>query len=177
MNSLVEWIVVGLLAVWFGVTVAYQIFLRRLVPVMVRWDVFRVVPSWNLYSGIPKARRLYFRDRDVAGRIGEWREIPLHRSRRAARAVFNPDLFAADAVLSLLEFLCETVKQVPPAPERLVNSVGWRGVWLCAAAQPRAVEVVARQFEVREQALSVGAEEERMYGSEFLPLPGSEGGA
>ena len=177
MNSPAEWLVVALLAAWFGVSMAYQLFLRRLMSVLARWDVFRVVPSWHLYSAIPKARRLYFRDRDAVGRTGDWQEIRLPRSRRAARALFNPDLFAADAVLSLMEFLCEAVKQVPPAPERLVNSVGWRGVWLCAAAQPRAVEVIARQFEVREQALTLGAQEERVYASEFLAMPDLGGGA
>ena len=95
---------------------------------------------------------------------------------RPARALFNPDLFASDALFSLIEFLCDAVQRTePPPPERLVKTVGWQGVWLRVASEPRAAGMVARQFEVREHPLAHGSEEARVYASEFLPLPGAKG--
>lgn len=148
-----EWLVIILLAVWFGVTLVYQLCLRRLIPIAARWDVFRVVPSWHLYTDIPKSHRLYYRDRDAAGQSGEWQQIPLHCSRQPGRALFNPELFASDALFSLIEFLCDAVQRAePPPPERLVKTVGWQGVWLRVVRAPRTAHTAARQFEVRQQA-------------------------
>lgn len=173
-----EWLVITLLALWFTVSLGYQLCLRRLMPLAWRWDVFRVVPSWHLYIEIPKAHRLCYRDRDAAGLAGEWREIPLRCCHQPGRALFNPELFASDATLSLLEFLCEAVQRAEPLlPERLRKTVGWQGVWLCVTREPRADGTVQRQFEVRRQALAPGSPEERVYASEFLPLPPVKGAA
>lgn len=171
-----EWLVMVLLGAWFAVTVVYQLLLRRLMPVMARWDVFRVVPSWHLYPEVPRALRLYYRDRDGAGQAGEWREIPLRCCNLPGHALFNPELFAPDAVASLIEFLCDAVRRAdPPPPARLVQTVGWQGVWLRVANEPRPPGTAARQFEVRQQALAPGSPEERVYASEFLPLPQVKG--
>lgn len=165
-----EWIVITLLAAWFAVTLVYQLFLRRLIPVAARWDIFRVVPSWHLYTNLPKDRRLRFRDRDAAGTVSAWQDLSLRCCDRVGHALFNPDLFAADATFSYLEFLCEALQQAKLPPERLVETVGWQGVWRGVASQPMAETVVARQFEVREWELTDPAGEASVYVSEFLPL-------
>ena len=176
MNSPAERLVVMTLAAWFGVTLVYQLLLRRLIPVAARWDVFRVVPSWHLYVEIPKAHRLYCRDRDAAGQAGEWCEISLRCCSRPGHALFHPELFASDAALSLIEFLCDAVQRAEPLPpERLRQTVGWQGIWLRVASEPRATGMAERQFEVRQQALAPGSPEERVYASEFLPLPPAKG--
>jgi len=171
-----EAVVIILLALWFMVSLGYQLCLRRLMPVMARWDLFRVVPSWHLYTEIPKAHRLYYRDRDAAGQVGEWSEVPLARGHRSGRALFNPELFASDATYSLMEFLTESVQRTEPLPpEKLVNTIGWRGMWLCAAQQARTAGANQRQFEVRQQGLNPGSLEERVYASDFQPLPAVKG--
>ncbi len=173
-----EWLVIILLAAWFAVTVAYQFFLRRLMPVMARWDVFRVVPSWHLFPDIPQSLRLFYRDRDATGRDGEWREISLRCCDQPGHALFNPAIFAPDAVASLMEFLCDAVERPePPPPERLRKTIGWQGVWLRVAGEPAATGTMARQFEVRRQTLAPGSPEMRVYASEFLPLPPAKGAA
>ena len=178
MNSPAEWLVVALLAAWFGVTVTYQLFLRRLMPAMARWDVFRVVPSWHLYTDVPRSLRLFYRDRDAADQVGEWREISLRCCDQPGHALFNPAIFAPDAVASLMEFLCAAVERPsPPSPERLRQTIGWQGVWLRVADEPRAAVAMDREFEVRGQALAPGSPEERIYASGFLPLPVPKGAA
>lgn len=166
-----EWLVMGGLAFWFAATLAYQVFLRRLIPIAERWDIFRVVPSWHLYTEISPMLRLYFRDRDSAGHISEWREISLLCPRAPGRALFNPSFFAADARLSFVEFFRDAVRLEPPlSPERLAKTVSWQGVWLCVASEPRAANTTSRQFELREQLSTSGSTEIRVFTSEFLPL-------
>lgn len=165
-----EWIVITLLAAWFIVTLVYQLFLGRLIPVAARWDLFRVVPSWHLYTSLPKGRRLRFRDRDGAGHVGAWSDLPLRCCERAGHALFNPDLFAADAIASHLEGLAVNVQKNTLPSERLVKTVGWQGVWRGVANQPGMEAAVARQFEVREWELTDPAAEVSVYVSEFLPL-------
>lgn len=168
--NLMEWLVITLLAAWFAVTLVYQLFLQRLIPVAARWDLFRVVPSWHLYTHLPKGRRLRFRDRDAAGQVGAWRDLPLRCCNRAGHAWFNPDLFAADAIASHMEALSKALNQAPLPPERLVKTVGWQGVWRGVASQPMTEAVAARQFEVREWELTDPAGEAPVYVSEFHPV-------
>ncbi|NBV25072.1 MAG: hypothetical protein EBS05_24525 [Proteobacteria bacterium] len=176
MTDEMEWIVIFTLAAWFVVTLAYQCFLNRLLQFAFRWDIFRVVPSWHLYTDIPRVRRLYFRDCDATGHVGQWQEIPMRCSRQPWRAIFNPDLFAADALLSLIELLCEAVQRAEPLrPEKIVKTVGWQGIWLQVVVEPSSPGSVARQFEVREETLGAGAGEHSVYASEFLPLTRTKG--
>lgn len=171
MNSPAESLVVALLAAWFGVSVAYQLFLRRLMPVMARWDVFRVVPSWHLYTSFPRDLRLWYRDRDAHGDAGVWREVRVVRSRRWHRAIWNPDLLEADALFSFTEQFVELLESQPPlAAATLPQRTPARALWLAVAAQPHLSSGGARQFEVREQSLTVPGEPRVLYTSAFVPL-------
>jgi len=173
-----EWIVVALLAAWFAVTLLYQCFLRRLRPLAWRWDVFRVVPSWHLYTEVPRELGIWFRDARADGTPGDWRRLPLRRTGRCGHALFNPDLFAADAVFSLAEYLRDAARAEPPVPgERLVASAGWRGVWLEVRSQPVEPGAMTRQFELRERALTDGAREAVIYTSAPQPLASGKEGA
>ena len=169
-----ELLALGLLTLWFAATVAYQLFFQRLKPVTARWDLFRVVPSWCLYTEILKSGRLYIRDRDAMGTVGPWKDISPRRSSSAIRSVFNPQLFANDATMSLIEILCDLVQEGTLTNEQLVGTSGWRGVWIRAAAEPGFIEGTHRQFEVREQTLHPDSAEHRVYTSEFLPQPEKE---
>ena len=169
-----EFLALGLLTVWFAATVAYQLFFQRLKPVTARWDLFRVIPSWCLYTEILKSNRLYIRDRDAMGTVGAWKDISPRRSSSPIRSVFNPELFANDATMSLVELLCDMVRAGTLSEEQLVRTPGWRGVWIRAAAEPGFIEGTYRQFEVREQTLHPGSVEQRVYTSEFLPRPVKE---
>lgn len=176
MNSPAELFAVALLAAWFGVSVAYQLFLRRLVPVMVRWDIFRVVPSWHLYTGFPRDLRVWYRDRDARGYAGAWQEIRVMRSRRWHRALWNPDLLEADALFSFAEQFAELLESQPPlVTATLPQRTPARALWLAVAAQPHLSSGGARQFEVRELSPAAPGEPRVLYTSAFMPL--ADGGA
>lgn len=174
MNAPAESLVVALLAAWFSVSVVYQLFLGRLIPVVTRWDVFRVVPSWHLYTGLPRDLRLWYRDRDSQGNAGVWREVPVLRSRRWHRALWNPDLLEADALFSFVEQFVELIETQPPLdaatlPKRPVT----RALWLAVAAQPPLCAGEARQFEVREVSPATPGEPRVLYTSAFEPNEGA----
>lgn len=171
MSSPAEWLVVALLAAWFGVSLAYQLFLRRLMPVMARWDVFRVVPSWHLYTGFPRDLRLWYRDCDARGDAGAWQEIRIARCRRWHRAVWNPDLLEADALFSFTEQFVELLSSQPSLNAgKLRQRAPTRALWLAVAAQPKPSPGGARQFEVRELSPKAPGEPRVLYTSAFEPL-------
>ena len=169
MNWPAETLVVALLAAWFGITVAYQLFLRRLMPVMARWDVFRVVPSWHLYTSFPRDLRLWYRDRDARGDAGAWQEIRVARSRLWHRAVWNPDLLETDALFSFAEQFVELIEQQLTNAGKLRLRAPTRALWLAVAAQPGFPPGGARQFEVREQLRTAPREPRVLYTSAFEP--------
>lgn len=172
-----ECLVVAALAIWFAGTVVHQIFLRRSLLLARRWDVFRLVPALRLYGKIPLERRLYLRDRDPAGRLSEWRLVPLRLSRQPWRFLFNPDYREADAILSTMEFICGMVLGPEPRPpERIARSVASQILWRAVACRPPELAgASARQFAIRQQELTHGAMEELVYASEFQPLAVGKG--
>ena len=167
-----EWLVISLLALWFGATIAYQIWQVRLFSLVRRFDVFRVLPSWRLFPGIAPDSRLYFRDRDALGTVDLWREVPVSRSQRPWRALWNPDLLFPDAQLSYLEYLTIAVRsRSQPSAAKIRSGAAWQALWIIAAEQPLPINTVARQFEVRERPLgTTPASETTVYTSDFEPL-------
>ena len=168
-----EWLVVSLLGLWFAATVAYQIWFLPLLPWVRRFDIFRVLPSWRLFPSIFKDLRLYYRDRNDSGTISEWKLIPMLRSRKPWRALWNPDLIYPDAQLSYMEFLVAILGlPFPPDHDKIQLSVSARALGIIAANQPAADRAITRQFEMREAPLGDARESEGIvYTSSFEPLP------
>lgn len=87
-----EWLVAGILAAGFVITVIVQLpgrWADRLREV----DVFGLLPGWNFFAPNPGRvdYHLLFRDELPNGARTPWREIPLTRDRRWFHAFWNPE--------------------------------------------------------------------------------------
>lgn len=168
-----EWLVVAGLAIWFAGTVVYQIGFDQLQPVARRFDVFRLLVGWRLFSGIPQDLRVWYRDADAGGAVGAWQEIALERSRCWHRAVWNPEVVPANAVGTFAEGLAEAGEKVPR--ERLLKQPAVLGLWMGVRSAPWPAGAVRRQFELREVSLMVPEKVVVVFTSDFWPADGGPG--
>lgn len=162
-----EWLVVAGLVIWFAGTVVFQPHVAWLDRLVERFDVFRLLVGWRLFSGLPRDLRLVYRDQDVEGRVGPWQEIPLWRSNCWHRAVWNPELVATDVVQTFAERLAEGCEKLPR--EKLLKMTPARAMWVCVRHAPWPGETVRRQFELREFSLAAPSEVKVLLTSDFWP--------
>lgn len=166
-NDWLEWLVVAGLVIWFAGTVVYQPHVPWLERRVERFDVFRLLVGWRLFSVLPQDLRLFYRDQDAEGRLGPWQEIPLCRSACWHRAVWNPELVAMDVVQTFAERLAEACEKLPR--EKLLKMTAARAMWVCVSHAPWPGETVRRQFELREFSLAAPTEVKVLLTSDFWP--------
>lgn len=162
-----EWFVVSALVIWFTGTLAYQLFFHQLAPLTQRFDLFRLLIGWRLFSATPRDLRLWYRDRNASGANGPWREIPMRRSLRWYRAVWNPDFVGPDALLTFVDAFVTFLPKLPS--EELRRKTTTLALWQVVHAQPRHEGGSWRQFELREVSLNEPDEVRGLYTSELQP--------
>lgn len=95
-----EFVLIGLLAAWFLVSLLAQAAAWDSAPKSVKaianWflesDVFSIIPSWNFFAPNPGTTdyHLLYRDKLESGELSVWREIPIDKEPSLLRAVWNP---------------------------------------------------------------------------------------
>lgn len=163
-----EWFVVAVLVIWFAGTLAYQFFFHQLARLTQRFDLFRLLIAWRLFSATPRDLRLWYRDQAANGANGPWREIPMLRSRRWHRSVWNPDFVGTDALLTYVDAFVTTLPKL--SPEELHRNTTTLALWLVVHAQPRHEGGGWCQFELREVSLLQPDEVRALYTSELRPV-------
>ena len=77
-NYILSWLVVGLFAIWFIVSVFNQNNKwRKWISFILKWDIVSYVPIWTFFAPNPGRTDIYllYRDRDAEGNISGWQEI------------------------------------------------------------------------------------------------------
>jgi hypothetical protein len=74
-TSWVGFLGVAILAIWFLLTLLYNI-RRKLMRRLVRpWDVAMLLPGWRLFTGIPRHLSVFVRGVSEHGPVGDWKEL------------------------------------------------------------------------------------------------------
>ncbi len=154
--SILETSIVALLALWLLATVVYQGFTRQLQGITGRWDIFRLLPSYRLFTGHPRDFRLFYRDQMVAGEVTHWQEISLARTFAWHHALYHPTSAVTGmraALVGELVLHCER-KRLATEEQRISQGflyVAVKRIVLAAApADPLMPPGVQRQFKLVE---------------------------
>jgi hypothetical protein len=77
---------------WFLISALAQLNVKGIAWLKLR-DVFSLIPNWSFFAPRPGTSdyHLLFRDSDVSGEWGKWREIPLASRRTLWGALWNPE--------------------------------------------------------------------------------------
>ena len=167
-----DYVIIGVLTLWCAVIIAYQCFTFRLLPWVWRWDVFRVLPSYRLFTDVPRDLRLFVRDRLAIGTVTPWQELALSSPRHGWHGVWHPERLVPHVRSSLVENLVAVVERQPIhrrlGPEQTVI---YRGLVHALHTLPDAADPAARQFRIVEGEGFASAGSTRIvFTSNFHPL-------
>ncbi len=148
-----ETFVVFILAVWLALSVLYPLFNRQLGDYTLRWDIFRWLSAYQLFSDTPRRFRLFYRDRLENETTSEWKEIALTVRPKWFHAFWFPEdlpvsniRFVVDEMVRFLE-----TKRNSPAFEKFSERFIFRALWRFVLRQPAAGDNAdTRQFKIEE---------------------------
>ena len=169
--KLIEAIVVFVLASWLLATIGYQIFGARLRGFTRRWDIFRWLPAYDLFSGTPRDLRLYYRDLLPGGELTAWQEVALCSSHKWSHALWHPRGRTLEAIGSVVDDLARIMEQVSYQEGR--KPVTQRFVYLSllriVLRPPHAAEATGRQFKIEQTECAPASKARTILCSGFHP--------
>lgn len=152
MTVVLSVLVVLVALAWLAVTMLNHVQrTRRLVRAITRYDICAAIPVWTFFAPNPGRTDVYllYRDRDAAGGITAWRNIPFER-RRAWWSIWNPTRRIGKAVVDVAPELTVGVDYEPRAPagKRKVVEFPYLLLLNYATRQPADFRAETRQFAV-----------------------------
>lgn len=149
-----EYIIISTLALAFAITVMYQLFTRQLAPWVWRWDVCRILPSYRLFSSIPRDFRLYYRDRLQNGTLTPWQEIKIGLYSRWTwwHAVWHPQHLVPSVYTTLVDDMVRLAECWGESQHlaSLEKTVIYQGLAHVIRHVSHDTSAVARQFKIEE---------------------------
>jgi hypothetical protein len=150
MNAL-EIIIIFIFGLWLAATLVYQIFTPQLMNYTSRWDIFRWLPAYHLFSGTPREFRLFYRDRALTGESGDWIEIPLYNLHKWYNMAWCSNDFVINIIASSVDDLVN-IKEQPK--QKTSKDISQRFVYQIilryVSRVPKSFDAVERQFKVEE---------------------------
>lgn len=151
MDSL-EIIIIIILGSWLFATILYQIFNYKMIHFTARFDIFRWLPAYHLFSGTPRDFKLFYRDRSKDGILTDWLEISLVNHIRPQNSLWNPNNLVINTICSLVDDLVrvlETKQNKKPHKEFSERFI-YKSVMRFVLRFPKPFEAIERQFKIEE---------------------------
>lgn len=92
-----------LLSVWLVVNTAYAIFNREIARFTNRWDLFRWISAYQLFSITIEQYRLSYRERNETDIISEWQVIPLFIPWKWFHIFWFPEMMVSRKLCSVVD--------------------------------------------------------------------------
>lgn len=133
MINIIEILILVILGVWFLLTLIYQCFTATLMRYTWRWDIFRLLPSYQLFSKVPRNFQLSYRHRLVDGTVTTWHDIPLYSPHAWSQALWHPDFLSPHILSSLVENMVSYVESRPDRTDqqKIQRLLDYRGIIHC----------------------------------------------
>ncbi len=163
-------ITIAFFIVWGGASILYTVFNRRIARYTNRWDVFRLLTSYQLFTGPARTHRLFYRDRTAGGVETNWEEVTLYCRARWYHAVWFPQGRVYARRLSMVDdvarFVCSG--QAIGTRKPLVDRFIYRQIVRFALAQASPLAKTSeRQFKISEGAGKIPPVEADVFVSGF----------
>jgi len=142
-----ECMVVGLLGLWFALSVVAQFHHGRWVRRIRRYDIFGLVPTWTFFAPRPSVNdyHILYRDKTAEGTVGPWRELFTHHYSPVLRGIWNPRKREAKVISDVCGILLRTSASIRKT-KRLFIHLPYLWLAALAADAPRSPLSVSRQF-------------------------------
>ncbi len=164
--------VVIVYAVWFVLSLATQRYAPLLRRQAYRFDLFRILPVWQLFRSPPLDTGLEWRDQFNDQKLSRWKPVSMAARSKWFTPLWNPNLTLA---VHLYTFAVQVAGDVRfgsgPSAQAIEDHFAWRALWHYFAHLPQHPGTVGRQFRVMVSHNAGGGSPEVVYTSDIQPLP------
>ena len=165
-----ETIIFFVFAVWLSVSILYCIFNRQLGIYTNRWDLFRWISAYQMFSRTMRNFRLSYREKMSDDTETDWKTIQLIPPPKWHQTFWFPEGFAKKAVYSIVDDTARfrDAKQTIRACEKISERFIYKFILRFIRQIPAAGDVRARQFKIEETGGYCGDGKKReIFVSEF----------
>lgn len=152
--SVNEIIVIGILIIWFAACLSYSIFNSEMAKFTLKWDIFKYISTYNLFSGTPGNYRLFYRDKHSNQTESEWYQIQLLPQYKWYHALWFPGSSVSVSIRSAIDDLISLEKKYRQTSTN--NSLSERFIFrliqIYVNRFPLNQHSEARQFKIEEAA-------------------------
>ncbi|MFM7022554.1 MAG: hypothetical protein ACKOXB_06210 [Flavobacteriales bacterium] len=144
----IEIVVLCFFGFWLLATILYTFFNRRLARYTNRWDIFRLLSSYQLFARSAKKYQLFYRDKLNNGQETAWQEIHLNSPYRLSHALWFPQRQTHGTLLSMIDDMA-TLTQQKNQNNKITNRFLYRQISRFVKQQPSiAGSKAERQFKI-----------------------------
>lgn len=159
--------IVAILAFSIFANVCYIFFNRQLDKHTFRWDLFRWVSVYRLFSISPRFYRLFYRDKLINDDLTEWREIPLTVKRRWYQMFVFPDKLMSDSIYAVVDDLVR-IAEAGHKVKAVTTSFQCQTILLFTNRFRNPEQSTERQIKIQESCGYISREQDRqLFVSEF----------
>ena len=102
--------IIFVLLLWFLLTLIYQVRLKRLLPLVLKWDIFRILPSYHFFSAPLTVYGLEYRKIEQGGTATRWKIVDFEIPRSLWTPVWSPLFYLKISGHCFLEKIMEFIK-------------------------------------------------------------------
>lgn len=127
----------------------YVIFNRQLGKYTARWDIFRLISSYQLFDLSPGTLGLFYRDQLPSNEFTKWKEIPFIMPKKWYHLILFPENFVPDVIFTYVDDLSKA-NDLKIEKQKVVKSFIYRTLLNYILRFPKAENATARQFKIIE---------------------------
>ncbi len=144
-----ETIVIIVFKIWFVASVVYVIFFASWQGFSHRWDIFRIISTYHLFTSTPPYLKLYYRDKCTDESITRWQEISLVLPRKIRHALWFPESTTSNQISSYIDDLLR-MSQETTKKKSLSKGFIYKTIMRFIGQYPKTADAKARQFKIEE---------------------------
>lgn len=135
-----------------------------------RWDVFRLLTSYQLFSRTTHNYKLYYRDKSIEGTETTWEDISLFIPYRHSHAFWFPQRQVNESINSIMDDLATLIKKERNKSKLIKDGFIYQQILRFIKRQPAQFDDNAqRQFKISELRMQDHTEQD-IYISDFHQL-------
>ncbi len=152
--------IVSIFAFSIFTNICYIFFNRQLDKYTFRWDLFRWISVYRLFSETPRFYRLFYRDKLENHELTEWQEIPLSVERRWYQMFVFPRKLVSDGINSIVDDLVR-IAEAGHKADAVSQSFQCQTILLFTKGDRKTGHSTDRQIKILESCGHISNEQER----------------
>jgi hypothetical protein len=145
-----EIVVVMLLGMWLMLSISYAVLNHFTAKVIYKFNVFKWISAYQLFTETPKEYRIYYRDQLLSGETTDWHTISLIPDYKWWHFLWHPGSLVPLTIISTADNLMGRITAFPnhELNKNISDRFNYQVIQHYVFRQPVPKELKARQFKI-----------------------------